>query len=715
MIKGLATFSALAAAMAMAACTVHQSDSAPSLTGPSDFAQSIRITSNPDRLTQDGQSQSAITIQVFDASGSPVNGVPIRVDMLVGGTLVDFGKLSARNVVTLANGRATVVYTAPAAPPPLSSDTTTTVTIRAIAVGTNAQSSNPFSTDIRLVPPGVILPPADTPTASFTVSPTPASANVPLNFDASASVAGTGANSITSYAWTFGDGSAASGRTVTKTFTTPGTFNVTLTVTNDRGLAASTTQAVSVGTTTAPTASFTFSPTAPAILQVVNFNAAASSAAPGRSIASYSWNFGDGSATKGGVTAQHDFGLAGTYSVSLTVTDDVGQKSTAAQSVTVTAGPGGGTPGPPTAAFVISPTAPQVNQTVNFNADASRAGTGRTIANYGWNFGDGTAISVATSTTTHSFAAAGTYNVTLTVTDDAGQRSVTATQTLSIVSGGSGGGTTSAVFTYSPLTPSALQPVFFNASGSTAAAGRTLTTYAWNFGDGTLVTGSTFSATHTFTAAGTFTVTLTVTDDIGQTGRVATPVIVAAAGAGSLTAGFSISPTDPTSGQLVTFNANLSSPVASIIAYDWDFGDGVIVNNQPGFIITHTYFTVTGNTFTIRLTVHDNTGRIATTTGSLSVRPGSDPVARFTVTPSPTSINTTVTFDGTASTAAAGKSIVRYEWDFGDGSPIVATTGPTTTKLPGPGYAATGTYTIRLTVFDSAGLSAATTRTLLVQ
>jgi PKD repeat protein len=172
------------------------------------------------------------------------------------------------------------------------------------------------------------------PVASFTVSPTPASAGVPLIFDASASLPGTNAT-IASYQWTFGDGSSASGRTVTKTFTTIGTFNVTLTVTNSRGIAASTTREIDVGSTTAPTAAFTFSPTAPAILQPVNFNAAASSAAPGRSIASYSWNFGDGSATKSGVTAQHDFGVAGTYSVTLTVTDDVGQRSTDTQNVTV--------------------------------------------------------------------------------------------------------------------------------------------------------------------------------------------------------------------------------------------------------------------------------------------------------------------------------------------------------------------------------------------
>jgi PKD repeat protein len=178
---------------------------------------------------------------------------------------------------------------------------------------------------------------------------------------------------------------------------------------------------------------------------------------------------------------------------------------------------------------------------------------------------------------------------------------------------------------------------------------------------------------------------------------------------------------------LVSFNASISSPIASITSYDWDFGDGVVVNGQTGFVITHTFFTVTGNTFNIRLTVHDNTGRVATTTHSEPVKQGTDPVARFTVTPSPAAVGVCpgpncVTFDGSASTGfpgAAGppiipaKTIASYQWDFGDGSPIVTTTTPTTTTTHA--YAATGTYTIRLTVIDTAGLSAATTHTLLVQ
>src|SRR5205807_2687880 len=139
---------------------------------------------------------------------------------------------------------------------------------------------------------------------------------------------------------------------------------------------------------------------------------------------------------------------------------------------------------------------------------------------------------------------------------------------------------------------------FFNASTSTASTGHTIATFAWDLGDG--VSGSGVSVSHLFAAAGTFTVTLTATDDAGQKGIKTAPVTVAAAGSGSLTAEFSSSPTDPRSGQLVSFNANLSSPQGNITSYDWDFGDGTIVNGQSSSQITHTYFTQFGNTFTIR-------------------------------------------------------------------------------------------------------------------
>src|SRR6185436_15580111 len=111
------------------------------------------------------------------------------------------------------------------------------------------------SADIRLVPIGVILPPADTPTAQFTFAPSSPSAHSSVAFDGSASCAGRAdtsgcllsTNTIVSWTWSFGDGSSGSGQTTTHSYSSVGTFNVTLTVTNDRSLAASTTKQITVG------------------------------------------------------------------------------------------------------------------------------------------------------------------------------------------------------------------------------------------------------------------------------------------------------------------------------------------------------------------------------------------------------------------------------------------------------------------------------------
>ena len=83
---------------------------------------------------------------------------------------------------------------------------------------------------------------------------------------------------------------------------------------------------------------------------------------------------------------------------------------------------------------------------------------------------------------------------------------------------------TVASFVFSPVTPQALQDVFFNASGSTPGSGRTIVSYHWDFGDGTLKTG--VQTNHDFTPSGIYLVTLTVTDSAGTVVSSAQPITV---------------------------------------------------------------------------------------------------------------------------------------------------------------------------------------------
>ncbi len=170
------------------------------------------------------------------------------------------------------------------------------------------------------------------PTAS--VSATPISGYAPLlvSFDGSTSSDSDG--SITSYSWNYGDGKTGTGAMVVHTFQTAGTYTVRLTVTDNYGGTGTATKTITVYANQAPTASISASVLSGDAPLAVNFDGSASRDSDG-TIASYAWNFGDGGVASGR-TASHTFRSAGTYSVTLRVTDDRGATALATKTVTVT-------------------------------------------------------------------------------------------------------------------------------------------------------------------------------------------------------------------------------------------------------------------------------------------------------------------------------------------------------------------------------------------
>jgi PKD repeat protein len=179
---------------------------------------------------------------------------------------------------------------------------------------------------------------------------------------------------------------------------------------------------------------FTISATSGNVPPVANFSSATngltatftdSSTDSDGSIASRSWNFGDGT-TSTATNPSKTYAAAGTYTVTLTVTDNAGATNTRTASVTVTSGPANVAP-------VANFTSSTSGLTATFT-DTSTDSDG-TIASRAWNFGDGT-----TSTATNpskTYAAAGTYTVALTVTDNAGASNTkTASVTVTAPPGG---------------------------------------------------------------------------------------------------------------------------------------------------------------------------------------------------------------------------------------------------------------------------------------
>jgi PKD repeat protein len=325
----------LAASLA-ASCTVNKT-TRPALSGPSELALSLTLLANPDILAQDGASQSQLVIQARDVNGQPVKNLPVHLDVSFDGTIADVGSLSSKDVVTGSDGRATVSYTAPPASFG-SGNTINLVTLLVTPVGSDYGGSSPRSVNIRLVPPGIVLPPAGAPVASFYFSPTTPSALMTVNFDGSASTA---SGTIVSYAWDFGDGTTGSGRTVAHAYRAEGSYVVKLTVTDDRGQTASTNADLTVSAAVPLTAAFTVSSLTPKSGDTVVVNGAGSSTMPGQTIVKWEWDFGDGFNVVSGATYSHVYILGASdpatkvFPITLTITDSLNRKVSTTTTVTV--------------------------------------------------------------------------------------------------------------------------------------------------------------------------------------------------------------------------------------------------------------------------------------------------------------------------------------------------------------------------------------------
>jgi PKD repeat protein len=137
----------------------------------------------------------------------------------------------------------------------------------------------------------------------------------------------------------------------------------------------------------------------------------------GQTIVRYTWNFGDGAVLTTLVpSASHTYAQGGSFVLTVVAENSFGRTGTASRTIAIGLSPA------PTVDFAVSPSDPTPNQVVRFNASATQAAPGRTIVSYAWDFGNGTSGSGLTAQAVYSQI--GTYQVTLTVTDDLGRRGV---------------------------------------------------------------------------------------------------------------------------------------------------------------------------------------------------------------------------------------------------------------------------------------------------
>ena len=486
--------------------------------------------------------------------------------------------------------------------------------------------------------------------------------------------------------------------------------------------------------------------------QAISFSAAGSSGP----ISSYAWSFGDGG-TGSGASATHAYSAAGTYTATLTVYGTSGQQASDSAQVSVSAAP---RPDLVVQSLNHSPTNPTLGQAVSFsvvvrNQGTAAAGSFRVRLAGASSSTQGTVSQLAagaSTTLTLSLALSQTTETFTATADDLGQVSessegnnaaqdvVQAAAPQAVVAEANG-----------PYAGTVGQAISFSAAGSSGP----ISSYAWSFGDGG--TGSGASVAHAYGSPGTYTATLTVYGSFGQQATDAAQVTVSPA-APALSILLSLAKGSYQVGESIVVNYTVNRPAYVYLCNVDSTGTVTLIfpnYREPNPYVSAGSHAVPGTSYSLQVSGPTGSEVLLAfaATGPISSFPTSfgssfpvlgtnstqfrnavrqtmqsqfpsgswaedtlsfttigaanqPPTASFTFAPLGPSIGQAVTFSGTGSVDPDG-TIVTYAWDFGDGA---SGSGPTVTHA----YSAGMSYPVRLTVTDSGGASATTTRTVSV-
>jgi len=460
----------------------------------------------------------------------------------------------------------------------------------------------------------------------------------------------------TDFTWDFGDPGSGANNTSTlptpdHTYNATGNYLVTLT--------SGVTGCNDVDTMTIgifpPTASFTASNDSICRFTAVNFT---NTSTP--SSATLLWNFGDsGSGANNSSTLQnpaHFYTTPGTYTVTLTVTAG---SCTSSQTMPILVRPN------PLATFSV-----QDDDTCSTPFNAVFTDTVSNIASWNWTFGDGGTSNLQNPT--HTYNTYGNFTVKLVVIDIFGcSDSLTFPQMIHVFA---------PVVNFTRPDSGCVGSTFNITPFVSVLTGTSVTSYVWNFGDGTAPvsgTGAPTTVSHQFDTVGIFDVTLTITTSDGCTAtltqqgfiRVGTEPVP----------NFSATPLTICFQQTVQFTDLTPAPVTG---WSWSFGDGGgSISQNPSHEYNMDTSTI-ADPFDVTLTSYYNGCPHDTTIQNMIVVNGPIPVFTFAnncATP------LTVPFTNTSGGATS------YVWNFGDGSPTETTVSPTHT-FPG-----SGDYNVTLT------------------
>ncbi|MBK9748928.1 MAG: isopeptide-forming domain-containing fimbrial protein [Chloroflexi bacterium] len=543
---------------------------------------------------------------------------------------------------------------------------------------------------------------------------------------------------INDWSWDFGDGTSASGQGPhSHTYSTPGTYTASLTVRGASGSATASQQIVVFSPGSTVEANFTYQQTS--ALEVCFSNSSTGA------ITSSVWSFGDGS-NSAETSPCHTYAALGQYTVSLSVTGEGGQTSTASRTVTLLP-----QTEPPNAAFTPDRTTIAPGGTIRFSDQSTGI-----IRSWAWDFADG--ITSNERHPSHQYSTIGTYIVTLTVSGPGGFDQVTATITVapetvltcsfnapsrvfageqvtlrntSRVSPGSFSGftwfvngetaatTTDFTTSFGEAGSYTVRLVGLTLDGQTCQSERTVTVLpsngviadftgtrnvivgaeiclrdrsrgtilsrSWDFGDGT--SSAETDPCHSFGSSGRYSVKLTVNGEGGATDSRARTVNVY--DAPTLTAS-----ANPVNG-VAPLSVDFSATGTNISNYEWVFPDG-----SRAFSANASFLFDQPGEYTVTVSGSGPVGSLSSSL-TVQVRAARDVRAAFGAS----AWNGIAPVEICFTDHSEGEEITSWAWNFGDGA-------TSSQSNPCHTFTSAGQYTVTLQVSNSDGMSASASNTV---